>query len=118
MGLRDVPSDEYEAVCSLLEAHGIEHYRTEPSRFGLSSGALWVVDDTRHAQARAALDDYQAQRRDEARRERTEQLAAGTAPTLLSRLRNEPLRMLALLLLLAVVIGLSLLPFLWLGGLI
>lgn len=118
MSLRDVPVDEYEGVCALLDGLAIEHYRTEPSRWGISSGAIWVVDDSRHTEARAALDRFQQTRAETARRERAEQLAAGLAPTLATRLRDEPLRMLALLLALAVVVALSLLPFLWLAGLL
>lgn len=118
MSLRDVPVDEYEGVCALLDGLAIEHYRTEPSRWGISSGAIWVVDDNRHAEARDALDRFQQARAAVARQERAEQLAAGTAPTLASRLRNEPLRMLALLLTLVMVVALSLLPFLWLAGLL
>jgi hypothetical protein len=118
MSLREVPVDEYEGVCALLDGLAIEHYRTEPSRWGLSSGAIWVVDDHRHAEARAALDRFQYDRAAAARRERAEQLAAGTAPSLATRLRDEPLRMLALLATLAIVVALSLLPFLWLAGLL
>jgi len=118
MSLRDVPVDEYEGICALLDDLAIEHYRTEPSRWGISSGAIWVVDDSRHDQARAALDRFQHERAEMARRERAEQLAAGIAPTLITRLRQEPLRMLALLLARAAVVGLSLLPFLWLAGLL
>lgn len=118
MSLRDVPVDEYEGVCALLDELAIEHYRTEPSRWGISSGAIWVVDDGRHSEARAALDRYQHERAEAARRERSEQLAAGNAPTLATRLRDEPVRMLALLLTLVVVVALSLLPFLWLAGLL
>lgn len=116
MPLRDVPSDEYEEICVLLDAHGLEHYRIEPSRWGLHGGGLWLVDDARFDEARQRLADYQQQRAQRARAERQAAIAAGTAPGLLDQLRQQPLRTLALGLGLLVVIALSVLPFLWLMG--
>jgi len=116
MPLRDVPSDEYEEVCTLLDAHGLAHYRIEPSRWGLHGGGLWLVDDARFDEARQRLAAYQEQRAQRARAEREAAIAAGTAPGLLDQLRQQPLRTLALGLGLLLVIALSVLPFLWLMG--
>ncbi len=114
MNLRDVPADEYEEVCGLLEQHALEHYRIEPSRWGLHSGGLWLVDDARLAEAQRLLADYQASRAVRAREEWRSAKAAGKVPGLLDQLRLQPMRLLILVLALLGVLALSVLPFIWL----
>lgn len=116
MSLRDVPADEYEDVCSLLDQHRLEHYRIEPSRWGLHGGGLWLVDGSRFEETRALLETYQAERARHARAEWQAERAAGTAPSLLEQVRQQPLRMAALGLALLMALALTVLPFVWLMG--
>ena len=46
LNLRNVPDDESDDVRALLLAHRIESYETQPSRWGISYGGIWVSDDT------------------------------------------------------------------------
>lgn len=116
MSLRDVPADEYAEISALLHRHGIEHYRTEPSRWGISHGALWLVEDERLERARRLLDDYQQQRGEQARAAFAEARLRGEVPTLLERFLQRPLVSLAQWLALLAALALSLLPFLWMIG--
>src|SRR5690606_24144857 len=111
MNLRDVPEDELEEIRALLEAERVDFYETRPSMWGVSGGGIWLPDDTDEAEAaraRARLAEYQQAR---ARRMR-ELRAAGVRE---SPWREHPLRSLAALLGLLIMLGLVTVPFLMLG---
>lgn len=110
LNLRQVPEDECIDVLRLLEQAEIEHYMTPASRWGISHGGIWLVDESDWPRGKQLFDQYQAERRERARHE----LAGDPTATLGFRLRNEPLRMLVLLALLLLAVGLSILPFVWL----
>ncbi|MCK7593126.1 DUF6164 family protein [Pseudomarimonas salicorniae] len=118
MSLRDVPVDEYEEIRTLLDDNRIEHYRTEPSRWGISHGAIWLVEDGGLAQARTLLEEYQRGRGERARAAFAEAAQRGEVPTLFQRFRERPLVSAAQWLGLLVALALSILPFLWLAGLL
>ncbi len=118
MSLSHVPDDEYDEICALLDARGLQHYRIEPSRWGLHGGALWLVDEQRHDEASALLAQYQAQRAQRAQDAYRQARLDGSAPRMRDAWRAEPLRMLLLTLALLGAITLSVLPFLWLAGLL
>jgi len=64
--LRNVPDDEAEEVRRLLTEHGFDWYETSPGPWGISSAALWLRHASAHPQARALLDGYQRDRREQA----------------------------------------------------
>ena len=43
--MRLVPDDEAADVRAMLDAARIPWYETEPSRWGISHGGIWVRDD-------------------------------------------------------------------------
>lgn len=90
--LRQVPDDEAEEVRELLEAHGIEVYETSPGNWGISMPALWLQDESRYDEARALLDQYQAERVERVRQAYEEDLREGRAESLSSSFRRQPLR--------------------------
>lgn len=102
LNLRNVPEDEHLEVRELLDEHGIAYYETEPSRWMISFGAIWLQDEDRADEALALLEDYQQQRRAGAR---ARYEAQGPAPL-------NPMRVLAGLVAIAVVLYLALMPFL------
>ena len=106
LNLRMVLKDEADDVRALLDAHRIEYYETQPSRWGISYGGIWVTHDQDVAQAKSLMADYQAQRRSRARDERATALREGTADTFASVLRREPVRVLLTLLAILALLGL------------
>ncbi|MCH8497744.1 MAG: DUF6164 family protein [Marinobacter sp.] len=111
MNLRHVPDDEAEEIRALFEAHQISYYETPPSRWGISMGGFWVHDKAEAARAKALLTDYQAERQARLRAEWDQACAEGRAPGLWQRFRDKPATVLAALLAVLLVLGLSLLPF-------
>ncbi len=112
--LGNVPDEEAEEVRALLEAHGFDTYETRAGFWGLGVAAIWLHDETQLEAAREVLDAYQAGLAERMRRERDDLAERGEAPTLWTRLRHHPVRMLLVAAAVAVILALTLLPFLWL----
>jgi len=109
--LRDVPEDEAADVRQLLDEHGIVFYETGAGALGLGTPAIWLRDDSRLLQARQLIDAYQL--------ERAERIRAGMAtepvPTMLDRLRANPLQFLLFVAMILFMLYVSLAPFLDFG---
>lgn len=112
--LGNVPDEEAEEVRALLEARGFDTYETRAGFWGLGVAAIWLHDETQFEAARKVLDAYQAGLAERMRRERDDLAERGEAPTLWTRLRHHPVRMLLVAAAVAVILALTLLPFLWL----
>jgi hypothetical protein len=113
LNMRLVPDDEAADVRAMLDEARIPWYETEPSRWGISHGGIWVRDDEDVDRAKALMAGYQATRRERARAERAAALRDGTAETFADVLRREPLRvLLAVLGIAAALAVLALVPFL------
>lgn len=116
LNLRHVPDDEAGEVRALLAEHRIEFYETPPNRWGVSAGAIWIADAEDAAEAQRLLADYQVRRRERARAEQAAARRDGTAPTWRTLLRDEPLRVLLVLLAAALMLLLVALPILLISG--
>ncbi|MCS4504502.1 hypothetical protein KBTX_01851 [wastewater metagenome] len=112
INLRDVPDDEILELRGMLEANGIPYFETEPNRWGISMGAIWLEDDDDLERARALLADYQAERQRRERNDYRERLARGEADTLWQRARRRPLAVLFYCAAAALILYLSTQPFL------
>lgn len=110
LNLRNVPDDEADDVRALLDAGGIAHYETPPSVFGISAGGLYVSHDADIAEARRLMDGYQAQRRERARAEHAAAVRDGTAETIWTVMRDQPLRVAATVAAILLLLGLAALP--------
>lgn len=115
LNLRHVPDDEADEIRALLEQHGIEYFETPPSRWGISLGGIWLQQDADLDHVRALLARYQAGRLQRARAELAEARRTGRVATFIGQLRREPLRVLLLLAAAALVLYLTLAPFLTFG---
>lgn len=113
LNMRMVPEDEAEDVRAMLRQATLEFYETQPSRWGISYGGIWISNDDDLAQAKRLMADYQAARSARARAERAGQLRDGTAETFADVCRREPLRVaFSLLAILAMLALLALVPIL------
>lgn len=114
--LRNVPDDEAEEICALLEAQHIDFYETPAGRWGMSSPGLWVNDEAQVASAKQLIAQYQQGRTVRARQLYAEQKAQGQHLTLWASVKLHPLRVAAVLLVLAFMLYVSVGPFLNIGG--
>lgn len=111
LNLRNVPEDEHLEVRELLDAHEIDYYETEPSRWFVSFGGIWLNDETRAEEARNLLAAYQRERQARERARFEEEWARGHVSNS-EQYRRNPLKFLASLVGIGVVLYLALMPFL------
>lgn len=113
LNMRQVPEDEADEVRAMLREARLDFYETQPSRWGISYGGIWITEDEDMPRAKRLMADYQDARRERARAERAAALRDGTAETFADVVRREPLRvLLSVLGILAMLALLALVPFL------
>ncbi len=113
--LRHVPDDEAEEVRALLSGHGIDFYETPASAFGVSAGAIWLRDEAQLQTARQLLEHYQTERYATQRQHYEDLRQQGQRRTIVHAFRENPLRFVVYLALIAAVLYFSLKPFFALG---
>jgi len=110
--MRNVPEDEAEEVRQLLVEHSIETYETDAGNWGISLPAIWLHSDDDFDRAKTLLDNYQRERSIRIRAEYEELRSQGLHPSLLSTLREQPLKVIVYCLAIGVILYLSLSSFL------
>jgi hypothetical protein len=106
--LRNVPEDEAEEVRALLQQHEFDFYETSPGNWGISMPGIWLRDESRLEQARELLQDYQQQRAMRIRQEYQALKEAGQAPSMFDNFRQDPLRFVLYMAIIAAVAYISL----------
>lgn len=109
--LRNVPDEEAAEVRDLLTEHDIDFYETTAGNWGISMPGIWLRHDGDYPAARDLLDAYQADRTQRVRAEYDAARAAGEAETQWQRVRNEPLKVIACLVAIGVLLYLSIAAF-------
>jgi hypothetical protein len=113
--LKNVPDDETIDVKDLLTEHQIEFYETPAGKWGISVPALWLKDDTQLLTARSLIEKYQQDRTIRVREEYERQKKAGKAPTIIDKVKEEPLKMVLYLTIIGFIMYVSIRPFLTIG---
>jgi len=114
--LRHVPPDELEEIYALMEAHEIDVYETSAGNWGISLPALWLRRDEQLAAAKALLKQYEEERFTRIRSEYESLKESGRARTFLDIARENPIRYIAYLAMIAALVYISLVPFLSLSS--
>ncbi len=60
--LRNVPFDEAEDIRQLLHAHHLEFYETSAGNWGISTPAIWLVDEHDLTTAQELIATYQQEK--------------------------------------------------------
>ncbi len=109
--LRDVPLDEAQDIRELLVENKIEFYETHAGNWGIGMAAIWISDNERYRQAMTLIDVYQKERSDKFYQQYAHLEHTGHTPSLLSNIRESPLRFIAYIFSIAVILYLSVIPF-------
>lgn len=110
--LAGVEEDEADDVRDLLEELGLAFYETDGGRWRIGVQAIWVTHDEDYERAREVIDEYQASRSERFQ----EQWQQNSPRTLFAgfwqRCTESPLHVFMSLLSVAIVLGVTLVPFL------
>ena len=111
--LGDVPEDEASDIRNLLDENNIDYFETAPRMFGLSPPAIWLRNRGQLESARALIEAYQTQRFKLKRAEYEAASKEGSAPSLLTKCANDPLRFLLYVAIVGVIMFFTIMPFFW-----
>ena len=92
MKLRQVPEDELIDILGLLDEHQVDYYQSSAGAFGISLPALWLRDESRHAEVKALLDEYANSRREAAQIEQQAWAQLNGRRTMGDIFREHPLK--------------------------
>lgn len=99
--LHQVPEEEANAVRQILDDHQISCYETNAGRWGISVAAIWLVNEDDYPEARALIDGIQA-----------ELAEHEPVPTRFAdKFRERPVDVVLAAVAIAIVLGLTLWPF-------
>ncbi len=110
--LKDVPDDEANDIRELLNHHEMDCYETDDGRWRIGVAAIWLKDDKQFDTARALIDEYQMQRYARSQEEQQALQEQGVNTSLLHSFLERPLTFLMIVLIVAVVLFISIYPFL------
>jgi Family of unknown function (DUF6164) len=113
--LRMVPDDEAEDIRELLTENNIDFYETSAGNWSISSPGIWAPDNSQLAQAKALISAYQEQRGIEQRALYEQLKSQGQQKTFWVILWQEPLKVVAYISIVALILYFSTKPFLSLG---
>ncbi|NVK38081.1 MAG: hypothetical protein HWE18_09170 [Gammaproteobacteria bacterium] len=113
--LKNVPEDEYQDVCALLEKHDIAFYETNVGFWGVGMAAIWLQDKDQLAQAHDILNEYMQTRQASVQAEYEKAKQLGQVRTLLSTFLQQPITFVLYVAAILGILTLSLLPFLGLA---
>lgn len=113
--LRGVPDDEADAIRAILAENRITYYETSAGNWGISLPAIWLRDESRLAEARALIEEYENRRLLEAQRDLAQAQQEGRQRTLMTRIKEEPVRVVLYFLIIAIILYFTTVPFIDFG---
>lgn len=112
LNLRPVPDDEAQEIRQLLNEKRMDYYETPAGRWGISSPAIWLRDESQLHEAKSLLGRYQTERFQRMRAEYDELKKQGMQRTLFDVIAEAPGRFLFYLSVIGLVLYFSIAPFL------
>ena len=113
--LRNVPDDEAEEIRELLNKRAIDYYETPAGNWGISMPAIWLNNEFQLEEAQALIEKYHEERFAKARSEYERLKNEGKQHTMIDEIKHNPLRLIAYVVIIAVILYFSTYPFINLG---
>lgn len=111
--LQNVPDDEITDVRELFDTDDFETYETDKGRWGIGLSAIWLRNDEQYDAAKELLNEYQQQRYLNAQIDRDKIEELSFTQGLFVKLKQDPEQFFMSLLALAIVLGVTIYPFIW-----
>jgi hypothetical protein len=114
--LRGVPDDEADDIRALLTENEIDFYETLAGNWGISNPGIWLPEENQLSQAKVLLENYQTERAVQQRALHEQRQKEGKQITFWELLLQNPLKVIAYIGIVFVIIYFSTKPFLSLGN--
>jgi len=105
------PEDEVEDIRQLLVENSIPFYETQEGRWKLGVAGMWLADGEYLKQAQSIIEEYQRQRYDSFDEARLSLEQNGFLTGIFMQFREKPLQFTLSILSVIIVLGISILPF-------
>ena len=113
--LRGVPDDEAAAVRRLLVQNKIEFYETPEGKLGISTGAIWLVDEGQRDVAEKLMNEFQQEYAAKSQNAYETAIQNGTGDSFFHKFMRQPLKFLLYIIAILFILYLTLSPFLTLA---
>jgi len=113
--LKNVPEDEANDIRQLLDSHNIAYYETPAGNWGISSPGIWLKENDEQDSARRLIEQYQQQRSISQREQYRQLKLEGRHRTIVTVLKEEPLRVILYLAVVLLILYVSIKPFVHFG---
>ncbi|HEC20027.1 MAG TPA: hypothetical protein ENI97_11870 [Gammaproteobacteria bacterium] len=114
--LRGVPDDEANDIRQLLDDSAIDYYETSAGNWGTAVPAIWLRDELHLKRARHLIEAYQQQRSIKQREIYDQLKREGKQRTFWTLFQEAPLKIIAYIAIVLVILYFSTKPFLSLGN--
>ncbi len=112
LNLKNVPEDEYQEVCELLQENDIHYYQTHKGFWGLGTEAIWLKNGGQLVEAKTLLHHYMVARQEQAKASHQQEREQGNERTLFSTFKDQPMMFVLYTLAIFVLVVLTVSPFL------
>lgn len=113
--LRNVPDDEADEIRKLLTDNDIEFYETAAGNWNISTPGIWLHEKEQLQEAKAVIDAYQEERAAQQRKIYAQQKCEGNQRTFWAILMDDPLKVIAYIGIIGLILYFSTKLFLSLG---
>ncbi len=114
--LNGVPDDEAEDIRRLLDENELSYYETNAGKWGISTAAIWLIDEGQLQQAHILIGEYEKERMVRVRKEFEQLKSEGKSDTILGNFIRHPVQFIIYVVVIALVFYVSLKPFIAFGN--
>ena len=113
--LNGVPDDEAEDIRRLLENNDLHYYETSAGKWGISTAAIWLMDEGQLQKAQTLIGEYEKNRTLRIRKEFEQLKYEGKTETIFSKFISNPVQFIFYLAIIVLIAYVSIKPFINFG---
>lgn len=114
--LNGVPDDEAEDIRRLLDNNELSYYETDAGKWGISTAAIWLIDEGQLQKAHILIGEYEKERTQRVRKEFEQLRHEGKTDTILGKFIHHPVQFVFYLAVILLIAYVSIKPFITFGN--
>ena len=113
--LNGVPDDEANDIRELLDYNDLSYYETSAGKWGISTAAIWLIDNNQLQKAQLLIGEYEKERVFRVRKEFEQLKDQGKIDTLFDKFRQNPIQFVFYFSIIVLIAYVSIKPFMTIG---